>query len=250
MVGLKAVFWDVDGTLAETEMYGHRIAFNSAFYEEKLDWSWDKDIYTKLLSVQGGFNRIKSYSAFVGNNLNTETIKRIHDRKQIHYQKQLKEGNIKLRTGVLRLLREIKYKGLRQWIVTTSGRKALDSLILNLFKNNNNFFDGAVTYEDVNNHKPHPEAYIKAINLTGLSPDQIIVIEDSIAGLTAAKEASLHCLLTLPPWNNQFKNPMQKADAVLNHLGDSNKSSYVLSGPSCTEGKVTLEYLNRIVSTT
>ena len=60
---LKAVFWDVDGTLADTEIYGHRIAFNRIFKQINLDWYWDKSTYINLLKIQGGVNRIKHYKA-------------------------------------------------------------------------------------------------------------------------------------------------------------------------------------------
>ena len=59
---LSAVFWDVDGTLADTEMQGHRVAFNMSFSDYKLNWFWDEPTYRELLNVQGGLNRIKFYS--------------------------------------------------------------------------------------------------------------------------------------------------------------------------------------------
>ena len=52
MRDLKAVFWDVDGTLADTEMYGHRVAFNNAFKESKIPINWSTNTYQKLLSIQ------------------------------------------------------------------------------------------------------------------------------------------------------------------------------------------------------
>ena len=61
MSNLKAVFWDVDGTLADTELSGHRIAFNHAFEVFNLNWYWRPSEYVELLKIQGGFNRIKYY---------------------------------------------------------------------------------------------------------------------------------------------------------------------------------------------
>ena len=58
---LKALIFDVDGTLAETERDGHRIAFNRAFAEADLDWYWSESLYGKLLEISGGKERIKYY---------------------------------------------------------------------------------------------------------------------------------------------------------------------------------------------
>ena len=51
---LQAVLFDVDGTLADTEQDGHRVAFNAAFQQFNLDWHWDVELYGKLLKVTGG----------------------------------------------------------------------------------------------------------------------------------------------------------------------------------------------------
>jgi beta-phosphoglucomutase-like phosphatase (HAD superfamily) len=54
---LQALIFDVDGTLADTES-AHRAAFNQAFAEEGLDWNWDEALYTELLNISGGKERI------------------------------------------------------------------------------------------------------------------------------------------------------------------------------------------------
>ena len=58
---LRAVLFDVDGTLADTERDGHRVAFNAAFAELGLDWTWDIDLYGDLLKITGGKERIHHY---------------------------------------------------------------------------------------------------------------------------------------------------------------------------------------------
>jgi len=60
-MALSAVLFDVDGTLADTERDGHRIAFNQAFNEFQLDWEWDVDLYGVLLQITGGKERIRFY---------------------------------------------------------------------------------------------------------------------------------------------------------------------------------------------
>jgi phosphoglycolate phosphatase-like HAD superfamily hydrolase len=55
---LAALLWDVDGTLAETERDGHRVAFNCAFEAYSLSWRWDDSYYGPLLRVRGGLERL------------------------------------------------------------------------------------------------------------------------------------------------------------------------------------------------
>ena len=57
MARLRALLWDVDGTLAETERHGHRVAFNQAFAASGLPWHWDEARYGELLQVSGGRER-------------------------------------------------------------------------------------------------------------------------------------------------------------------------------------------------
>ena len=58
---IRALLWDVDGTLAETELEGHRRAFNRAFTEEGLAWCWDVDTYLQLLRISGGRERMRVF---------------------------------------------------------------------------------------------------------------------------------------------------------------------------------------------
>jgi len=57
---LNALIFDVDGTLADTESV-HLAAFNHAFAQEGLDWHWDVPLYTRLLDVSGGKERLLHY---------------------------------------------------------------------------------------------------------------------------------------------------------------------------------------------
>ena len=58
---VRAVLFDVDGTLADTERDGHRLAFNAAFEEFGLDWKWNVELYGELLIITGGKERIRHY---------------------------------------------------------------------------------------------------------------------------------------------------------------------------------------------
>jgi phosphoglycolate phosphatase-like HAD superfamily hydrolase len=62
-MALRAIIFDVDGTLANTERDGHRPAFNAAFAEVGLSWHWDEAFYGTLLDVAGGLERIRHYAS-------------------------------------------------------------------------------------------------------------------------------------------------------------------------------------------
>ena len=62
MAYLEGVYWDLDGTIANTELEAHLPAFNLAFNDLGIDWYWDTDKYIKLLKINGGKNRVAYYS--------------------------------------------------------------------------------------------------------------------------------------------------------------------------------------------
>ncbi len=220
MYSLKTVFWDLDGTIADTELSGHRVAYNLAFKELSLKWNWSKSLYIDLLSTAGGKNRIKAYSNSVGPFLTDDYINRIYELKNNYYQLLVSNGHISPRTGVMRLVNELYKRNINQWIVTTSGRKPVENILNSFYRHKEHPFSGFICGEDVDKHKPNPEAYNLALNKSKSTIEQTIVIEDSIIGLQAATAANLKCIITLSPWQNHMKGDFKVASFVFNHLGD------------------------------
>jgi beta-phosphoglucomutase-like phosphatase (HAD superfamily) len=115
---LKALIFDVDGTLADTES-AHRAAFNHAFVEEGLDWVWDEALYIELLDISGGKERIAHYwkqtrGDIVGIEAHSlqDTIARLHELKTAAYEGMVNDGMVSLRPGVLRLIESAQEQGL------------------------------------------------------------------------------------------------------------------------------------------
>ena len=129
MTSLRAVFWDVDGTLADTEMDGHRPAFNAAFEELGLPISWEPDLYSELLSIPGGLRRVREYLSRCDLPVREEQLLALRDIKRRHYLERVQQGHVRWRPGVLRLLHALDAAEVKQWIVTSSGRPSVMALL-------------------------------------------------------------------------------------------------------------------------
>ena len=245
---LKAVFWDVDGTIADTEMCGHRIAFNLAFKDFDLDWIWCENKYLELLKISGGFNRIIHYRNEIDSDISESKCSEIQERKGYHYRNLIHSGKIKVREGVLRLFNELSSFNIEQFIVTTSGRDSLEPFLKTSLRSHLNIFSGIITYEDVTKHKPFPDAYKLAVQLSNKAEVNCLAIEDSNIGVQAAKAANINCLLTLPPWASSYKSSSRIANACVNCLGNDDKPTQLIYGKKLISNKVDFEYLTNIIN--
>jgi beta-phosphoglucomutase-like phosphatase (HAD superfamily) len=172
MVGLKALIWDLDGTLAETEEL-HRQAFNLAFAEAGLPFSWDRELYRALLKVTGGRERIAHYLETCPDcpALSPEAIAQLHRRKNALYQALLEEG-VELRPGVRRLLLEAKEAGLRQVLATTTSPENAQALLRRAGLEG--VFDLVLAGDAVPRKKPDPSIYLLALEALGLAPEEAL----------------------------------------------------------------------------
>lgn len=194
---LKAVLWDVDGTLAETERDGHRVAFNLAFAEAGLDWGWCERRYGELLTVTGGRERILADMATrpdapADEAARVALARRLHQAKNGHYARLVAQGRVQPRPGVQAVILAAAAQGLRQCIVTTTSRdnvRVLREQVLG--RGAAVHLQDAVCGEDVRHKKPHPQAYQQALQGLGLRPEQAVAVEDSPAGFAAARAAGV-----------------------------------------------------------
>ncbi|HEY9660552.1 MAG TPA: HAD family hydrolase [Allocoleopsis sp.] len=228
MPQLQALIFDVDGTLAETERDGHRIAFNRAFAAAGLDWDWSIEQYGELLEVAGGKERIRFYLDRHVPNFNppnhwqqdlTAHIADLHRAKTAHYRQLLSEGIISLRPGVKRLLRQARQAGVRLAIATTSAPDNVLALLSTaLAPDAASWFEVIAAGDIVPAKKPAPDVYCYVLEAMVLKPDNCLVIEDSYQGLQAALQAGLSTVVTV---NNYTQHQdFTGATLVLNHLGE------------------------------
>lgn len=193
----QCLLWDVDGTIAETERDGHRVAFNLAFAQAGLDWGWDERRYGELLHVTGGRERILADMANRDDVprdpvARDELALRLHRLKNKLYAALVDDGRIHARPGVVGLMREARAAGVRQGIVTTTSRSNVQALLSRILGAQwQAWFEVVVCGEDTTRKKPDPEAYVLALERLSLKPHQALAIEDSTPGVTAARAAGL-----------------------------------------------------------
>jgi HAD superfamily hydrolase (TIGR01509 family) len=243
------LLWDVDGTLAETELDGHRRAFNRAFAEAGLPCHWDRSTYQELLAVSGGRERMAHYfTQTEGCAPTPERLEALQAAKQRHYQHLVAAGALQLRPGVARLLRQAAAAGWRQAIVTTSGRSAVTALLDRLLPDHPQLLQLWICGEDVTAKKPDPEAYRLALAQLNQPPEAAIAVEDSGPGLAAAAGAGVPVLVTRSSASQH--EPQQlfaAAVAVVDQLGEPEQPCRWLLGRPCPLGHVTLSYLEQLL---
>ena len=134
---LKALIFDIDGTVAETEEL-HRKAYNCVFFEEGISWAWSKELYKDLLKVTGGRERLKHYEDNVATkkyNLDENEILRIHTKKNKQYNEWVNEGLLQLRPGIKTLIYKAREKNIQLAISTSTSLMNVKSLFKNCFGN-------------------------------------------------------------------------------------------------------------------
>lgn len=231
MTKLQALIFDVDGTLADTERDGHRIAFNQAFAEQGFDWDWSESLYGELLAIAGGKERIQYYLKQHHPNFQPpsewpEFLANLHQLKTKHYQQLLASAAIPLRPGVKRLIKEAKEQGLRLAIATTSALPNATALLEQTL--DPEWFEVIAAGDIVPAKKPAPDIYNYVLDKMGLTANECLVFEDSFHGLQAAVGAGLKTIVTV---NEYTKNhDFNAAYLVVNHLGELDLPCEFLAG--------------------
>ncbi len=202
MTPLKALIFDVDGTLADTERDGHRPAFNQAFADHGLDWHWDEDLYDRLLAVTGGKERIRHFAeqtapAVAARADFGDLVRALHAAKTAHYVRLVDAGKLPLRPGVARLIVEARSAGIRLAIATTTSPENVDALLrASLAPEAPAWFEVIGAGDVVPAKKPAPDIYRWVLDQLGLPAATCLAVEDSENGLRAAHGAGLRCLVT------------------------------------------------------
>ena len=223
----KALIFDCDGVLADTERDGHLAAFNQMFAEFGLPVHWSEEEYGRKLKIGGGKERMRSLLTpeFVAAaNLPTDTdeqlalVGRWHKRKTEIYTEMAAAGKLPGRPGVARLVGEAAEAGWQLAVASTSAEPSVKAVLEHVV--------GAATAarflvfagDVVPRKKPAPDIYLLALEHLGLPASDAVVIEDSGNGVDAARGAGITCLVTV---NDYTRNDdFDAAALVVSSLGD------------------------------
>lgn len=247
---LKALIFDVDGTLADTERDGHRVAFNAAFREYGIDWDWDVELYGKLLAVTGGKERMRfCVSDFLGSDNLPDNfdalVPELHAAKTRHYTELLASGAIPLRPGVERLLHEARENGLRLAVATTTTPENVTALFSHtLGEESLGWFDIIAAGDVVPAKKPAGDIYSYALEAMNLRPEECLAFEDSRNGILSSQDAGLTTLITVNGYTQD--DDFSGAAIVLDHLGEPSQPFNVLAGDAHGHSMVECELLKKI----
>ena len=213
---LQAVLWDVDGTLAETERDGHRIAFNEAFAALAVPWRWSETRYGELLAIAGGRERLLFDMRFqehapAGLEAREQLAARLHRRKNELYAAIVASGALPLRPGVRELIRDCTAASVRMAIVTTTSRANVDALLrTHLGEGWPEQFAAVVCAEEAPKKKPDPQVYHLALEALEVENRTAVAIEDAPAGIAAAQAAGVPVIV-----NRSYYFPCPVAAGVL-----------------------------------
>jgi len=234
---LKALIFDVDGTLAETERDGHRPAFNQAFSDAGLGWNWSEERYGELLEISGGKERIRAYVQQSEPNFVlpseyadlTEFIKALHATKTKYYKQYAAEGRIPLRPGVERLLNEARAKGIRLAIATTTTPANVQALLENtLGAQSPGWFEVIAAGDMVPKKKPAPDIFEYALEYLNLPPENCLGFEDTNNGLLSSTATGLKTIVTVNDYTRQ--QDFTKATLVISDFGEPAAPFEVIAG--------------------
>ncbi|MBL8289113.1 MAG: HAD-IA family hydrolase [Rubrivivax sp.] len=246
---LRALLWDVDGTLAESERDGHRVAFNQAFEAMQLPWRWSAAHYGTLLRVTGGRERLLADMAGRADApalaVEREALAReLHRRKNAAYAELVRAGAVPLRPGVRELIEEAAAAGLAQAVVTTTSRANVQALLKRHFGGSPcGPFDLVLCGEDVAAKKPDPEVYLRALAALRLRPPEALAIEDSPGGVAAARAAQVPVVVVRSEYF--AADTVEDAVAIGPGLHTRQGWSPPPHGRCAADGRVTLADLRR-----
>lgn len=220
----KALIFDCDGVLVDTERDAHRVGFNLAFKQFGIDAEWSVELYARLLLTAGGKERMTVYFDEFG--WPEDQVAKFGGKQELiaalHKEKTKLTSDIvadlPVRPGILRIIDEAMAAGVRLGVCTTSNPKFIDA-VLDLFgAERKAAFEFVHAGDVVAKKKPDPEIYLMALETLGLPASECMVIEDSRNGLLAATGAGIPTLITTSTYTAE--EDFAEAVKVVPELGD------------------------------
>lgn len=256
-MSLRAVLFDVDGTLADTEALGHRPAYNRAFRNLELPFRWGPKLYRKLLKQPGGRERLKHYLQHYHPELGPEAVEaqqnvdawvaKVHALKSYYFKRYMRHGRVPLRPGIARIMREARSSGVRLAIVTNASLKTLRPVLkYSMGPELAAEVEVIASGEEVKRKKPAPDLYQLALRRLNLEAHECVALEDSEMGLEAAAAAGVPAVVTIN--RDTLEQDFTEAALVVSSLGEPGAPTRVLKGRLEGLPWVTLDTLQTVLA--
>jgi len=226
----RALIFDCDGVLADTEADGHLVAFNQMWRELGVPWQWGREEYGRKLRFGGGKERMASlfddadflavYSPPEREHERRELIAAWHRRKTSIYGRIVESGALAPRPGVRRIAAEALAAGWTLAVASTSAPESVAAVLRHTMGEElAGRFALVVAGDVVKAKKPAPDIYLLASERLGIPPNDCVAIEDSANGLQAAVEAGMRCVVTVSAFTAE--EDFSRASLVVTCLGDA-----------------------------
>ncbi|MEM9968009.1 MAG: HAD-IA family hydrolase [Pseudomonadota bacterium] len=217
---MRAVLFGSIGTLAETSEL-QRAAFNAAFAEAGLGWSWSRETYKRMLIKSGGRARI---AAFARSQQTAVNVDQLHQRKTEIFQELLSLSKLEARPGVFDTLQALRDANTPISLVTTTSLSNV-AQVLSALELEQGVFDVLVHAGLVQHPKPAPDAYRFALETLGVPAGDSLAIEDNPDGVIAAQTAGVPCIALPGDMHDEgaFPTgvPMQSHLDVFSHIAQA-----------------------------
>jgi HAD superfamily hydrolase (TIGR01509 family) len=234
---MKALIFDCDGVLADTELHGHLVAFNRMWQKSGVPWRWSEEQYAEKLKIGGGKERMRAlfdepafqaaYAVPGGEPAKKELLAQWHTQKTAIYQEIIASGGVPGRTGIKRLAEEALAAGWLLAVASTSAKPSVDAVLRFTVGDATAAHFKVFAGDIVPKKKPAPDIYLFALRELGVTPNQSVAVEDSRNGLLAATAAGIKTIVTTSHFTSAEN--FDEAVLVLDSLGDPSAPCTVLA---------------------
>jgi beta-phosphoglucomutase len=182
---LRAVLWDLDGTLVDSEAY-HWRSWRDAMRQEGIELSYDRFL------ASFGQRNDRILATWMGDGVDAQRVQRIGDAKEAEYRRLAEAEGLTPLPGAREWLASLKANGWKQAIASSAPRLNVETMLRVLHLEP--FLDAIVSAEDVTVGKPDPQVFLKAAEKLRVPPSRCVVVEDAAAGVEAARRAGMRSI--------------------------------------------------------
>ena len=202
---IRAIIWDMDGVIVDTAPY-HLKAWQHVFQKKGVNFT--EDDFRRNFGKRN--DTIIRYT--LGESILQSEINAIISEKEPTFRDAVRK-NIKPFPGAIKLIKALRKHGFKMALASSAPIENIQLLIQGL--GIENYFNAIVSGRDVAEGKPSPQVFLLAAKKLGVAPENCIVIEDAVAGVTAAKRAGMHCLAIT---NTHPRQSFNEADLIVDSL--------------------------------